>query len=485
MAKRRFQGSWNGTWEYDPGQPLGEPGGFATVYLGRSQDGTEVAVKVISGTLPGGRRLHPKLQEREAEIAAKLRGADAAHLIHLLDVGRLGNDLLIVMELAETSLASLLTEGLLELEALAVLRDVAAGLRELHQAGIIHRDLKPSNVLRHEGVWKLADFGIARDESVGTGSPTFIGWGTPAYMAPELWEGRSPSVKTDLYALGCVAYELLTGRPPFPGPDEDSFRRQHQLEPPPTLDEALNPALRSLLTRLLSKDPADRPQDARAVEERLARIALPPSPAHEKLQRLAAEHAQERSLVSARAAEERARVEELERLRRQAASDLQEICDEALVSLQAALPDVGLTSTDVEYAFTGEDAELRIRLWQDYVSPVAGDSAVAAGEILGKNRRVRDPARLANVVFEEEAGQLRWRLYRFRASGLARTYDYGPRDRDHGLAESHFRDPRQREFMLSRPMHVWSISINQRLAPETLVDLFSEAMALSELPPPG
>src|SRR5581483_10696127 len=61
-----------------------------------------------------------------------------------------------------------------------------------------------------------------------------------------------------------------------------------------------------------------------------------------------------------------------------------------------------------------------------------------------KNRRIRNPARLANVVFEEEAGQLRWRLFRFRASGLARTYEYGPRDRDHGLAESYFRDPLQK-----------------------------------------
>jgi hypothetical protein len=119
------------------------------------------------------------------------------------------------------------------------------------------------------------------------------------------------------------------------------------------------------------------------------------------------------------------------------------------------------------------------------VSPVDGDPAVAAGEILGKNRRVRDPVRLANIVFEEEGGELRWGLYRFRASGVAPRYQYGPRDRDHGLAESRFRDPQERAHMLSRHTHVWSVSINQRLAPETLVDLFSEAMALPGPPPPG
>lgn len=218
------------------------------------------------------------------------------------------------------------------------------------------------------------------------------------------------------------------------------------------------------------------------MEERLARIAVSPSPAYERLQKLAAEHAQERSEAALHAAVERARLEDLERLGRQAASDLLEICEDALVSLQAALPEVTLTNTAGQHVFTGEDAELIVRLWQNYVSPVSGDSAIAAGEILGKNRRVRNPLRLANLVFEEEEGQLRWRLYRFRASGFAGTYEYGPRDRDHGLEESHFRDPHERDFMLSRPMHVWSISINQRLAPATLVSLFSEAMALPGLP---
>lgn len=479
---KRFKGAWNGTWEYDLKQQLGQPGGFATVYLGKSEDGTEVAVKVISGKLARGTQLHPRLQEREADIAAKLRGTHTMHLIRVLDVGRSGTNLLIVMERAEISLAALLADGLPESDALSVLGDVAAGLRELHQAGIIHRDLKPGNVLRRKSVWKLADFGIARDEDLGTGSPTFVGWGTFAYMAPELWEGRSPSVKTDLYALGCLAFELLTGRPPFPGPDEDSYRHQHQLEPPAPLDEGFNPALRSLVTRLLTKDPADRPQDARAIEERLARIAAPRSPVHQKIQELAAQHAEERSESALRAAEERARLEDRERLKRQAASDLLEICEDALVSLQAVLPEVALTSTATQHVFAGEDAELTIRLWQNYVSPLEGDSAVAAGEILGKNRRARDTVRLANIVFEEEGGQLRWRLYRFRASGFAGTYEYGPRDREHGLDESIFRDPHERDFMLSRPMHVWAISINQRLTSEGVVEFFSEAMALPGLP---
>jgi eukaryotic-like serine/threonine-protein kinase len=83
--------------------------------------------------------------------------------------------------------------------------------------GIIHRGLKPANVLRYAGRWKLADFGIARDQEIGTQDPTFVGWGSFPYMAPELWELKSPTIKTDLYALGCLAYELLAGSRRTPG----------------------------------------------------------------------------------------------------------------------------------------------------------------------------------------------------------------------------------------------------------------------------
>jgi serine/threonine protein kinase len=113
---------------------------------------------------------------------------------------------------------------------------------------VIHRDLKPSNVLLRQGKWKLSDFGIARDADLGTGDPTFAGFGTIPYMAPELWEGRSPTFKTDLYAVGCIAVELLTGRPPFAGPD---YRRQHLTEAPSGLNQLHNAALRDIVLRIV------------------------------------------------------------------------------------------------------------------------------------------------------------------------------------------------------------------------------------------
>ena len=101
-----------------------------------------------------------------------------------------------------------------------MLRQVSLGLKELHSVGVIHRDLSSANILRLEGRWKLSDFGISRDSDIGTRQVTFKARsdiGNPYYKAPELWEGGSPDVRSDLYALGCVAFEVLKGRPPFEG----------------------------------------------------------------------------------------------------------------------------------------------------------------------------------------------------------------------------------------------------------------------------
>src|SRR5262249_27453386 len=146
-----------------------------------------------------------------------------------------------------------------EPEVVSVMADVAAGLQQLHEIGVIHRDLKPENVLRHQGHWKLADFGIARDGEIGTQDPTFIGIGSYPYMAPEIWELKSPTVKTDLYALGCLAYELLTGRPPYLG-NREEVRAGHLMRPPPEVP-ASNIVLKSLIASLIAKSPGRRPQD--------------------------------------------------------------------------------------------------------------------------------------------------------------------------------------------------------------------------------
>src|SRR5713226_8107053 len=129
---KEFEGTWGGHWRIDEEQLLGPPGGFGSVFQGWSAEGRQVAVKVIRGVLSNGIRLHPRLQEREVDIATKLRDAEAKHLIRILDVGRAEDDVLVVMELADGALAQ--AGGQTVESAVATLKDIAAGLQELHQA---------------------------------------------------------------------------------------------------------------------------------------------------------------------------------------------------------------------------------------------------------------------------------------------------------------------------------------------------------------
>ena len=244
---RHFEGDRGGEWEFDENSPLGPPGGFGAVYAGQGNDGAPVAVKVIKKIGMYG-ELPTLLFKREADIAEVLRDVPADHLIKVLDVADLDDDLVLVLERAESALVDKARTALRQDEAVAILLDVVRGLEELHRGGIIHRDLKPGNILWHEGKWKLSDFGMARDSSIGTGHQTFVGGGTPAYMAPELFTG-SPSVLTDLYALGCLACQLLTGKLPIELISGDDWASAHATQPIPPLPGEVNPSLKALIVR--------------------------------------------------------------------------------------------------------------------------------------------------------------------------------------------------------------------------------------------
>jgi eukaryotic-like serine/threonine-protein kinase len=180
----------------------------------------------------------------------------------------------LVMELVDgSSLAEVLAVGSLDpARTAAVIGQVAAGLQAAHSAGVVHRDVKPANVLiSRDGRVKIADFGIA--SAVGSASITGSGMlaGTPAYLAPEQVTGGSATPASDLYSLGIVGYECLTGVPPFRGSAVE-VAEAHLRCPFPPLPASVPAEVAALITALTAKDPGDRPGSAGEVSEMAAKL---------------------------------------------------------------------------------------------------------------------------------------------------------------------------------------------------------------------
>ena len=159
-------------------------------------------------------------------------------------------------------------------EAIAILEPLASALDYAHTEGIVHRDVKPSNVLFTErGRLVLSDFGIARMvEGTTLLSQAGLVVGTPMYMSPEQADGQRVTGASDLYSLGVIAYEMLTGRPPFMAETPLALLRAHidkPLPPPAPLNPALSEAVEASLFTIMAKDPADRFPSGRALVEAL------------------------------------------------------------------------------------------------------------------------------------------------------------------------------------------------------------------------
>ncbi len=254
-------------------------GGMATVYLARDErHGRPVALKLLRPELvpdDGPSRAAARFH-REIELAARL---SHPHILPLYDSGAADGLLYYVTPYidGESLRSRLKRSGRLPLpESLGVLRDVARALAYAHRQGLVHRDIKPANILlSQEGDALVADFGVAKALAAAQGvagtqeaelTEGALILGTPAYMAPEQVIG-DPGIdhRADLYALGAVGYELLTGAPPFAGRPRHEQLAAHLSEMPSPVSVRqpdLPEMLAALVDRLLSKRPADRPRDA-------------------------------------------------------------------------------------------------------------------------------------------------------------------------------------------------------------------------------
>lgn len=252
--------------------------------IGHGAVATVVRLRDREGRAFAGKRLH----ESHAHDAAALgRFAQEAELSRLVDhdnvvrvYGRRrveAHDVL-VMELVDGASLDVHIAREAPMKAariVAIARGIAAGLAAAHGAGVVHRDLKPSNVLlTATGTPKIADFGMARASSLaGTDPGAITVLGTPDTMAPEALDPLAVDGRTDLYALGCILFEMATGHPPYRGATPLAVLRAHRDAAVPELPPSVPSALAELIRSLLAKSPAERPQAADSVLAALDELA--------------------------------------------------------------------------------------------------------------------------------------------------------------------------------------------------------------------
>jgi CheY-like chemotaxis protein len=255
-------------------------GGMGVVYRAHDRDlDEEVAIKTIRRDLLTGDPVVAEQLKSEIRLARRI---SHRNVVRTHDLGEADGIAYVTMEFVEglTVRELLTTRGRLGIaSALGLARQFTEALAVAHAAGVVHRDVKPENALLDaSGVLKVMDFGIARLAAAAatsgiTQSGTIVG--TPAYMAPEQLVGDEVDARADLYALGVVLYECLTGELPYTANSVVSLIAKAltmQPVPPSTRNAEIPPALSALVMRLLSKTPAERPESASALLEALAEL---------------------------------------------------------------------------------------------------------------------------------------------------------------------------------------------------------------------
>ncbi len=238
-------------------------GGMGTVYRARDEElGVDVALKMMRRDLAE----RPEIMARFRREVTLARLVTHKGVARMFDIGEHGTERFLTMELVDGEALSkrLAKKPLPVAEALGIAGDVCQAIAAAHAAGVIHRDLKPDNVLiAKDGRVVVTDFGIAR--ALSESSSTLGGLGTPAYMAPEQVDGGVIDGRADLYALGAMLFELLTGHWPFEGDSIVAVASARLVQPPPdprSRRPELPATVAALVLRLLARSPDDRPRTA-------------------------------------------------------------------------------------------------------------------------------------------------------------------------------------------------------------------------------
>lgn len=235
----------NDTWEL--GEEIGS-GGFGKVFRATNGQGRVGAIKLVPKYKGAARDL----------LAADLSKVE--NVVPIIDQGETEDSWIIAMPLADKSFHDFLLErkGKVEIsDVIKLAKDVATSLNELN-GRVVHRDIKPQNILLLEGQWCLTDFGISRYAEATTAPDTQKYALSPPYAAPERWQNIRATTATDMYSLGVIIYEALSGTRPFSGPDIEDYREQHIQENPSRLND-IPTGLSDLIQECLYKAPASRP----------------------------------------------------------------------------------------------------------------------------------------------------------------------------------------------------------------------------------
>jgi len=420
-------------------------GGFGIVYLAEDDANQPYALKMIAPVTDATTQLS---FEQEIQSTA---GLAHENLVRIVDFGlcTFGRDqgLFAVSEYCPEgdyrSRVGAYVAGSATIEVvIGEFRQMLAGLGVLHSR-VVHRDLKPENVLCSGAVLKIADFGMAKFVDEATRTLTFKGWGTPRYMAPEVWLAQHATPGTDLYALGVMLFEASTGQPPFAALDTNALREMHLYLQAPrakSINFALPDSVDGVIRRLLAKEPRHRYQTA---DEVLQALQVVPAPGRPEVAEIAARMRQYHDAAEAQRIE-RERLADAGRdsatrnkLKEQEALDL---IDEAVTEINRHLPEAQIEKRDGrngrEYHFGNRSVHVQFfqpdELYREPITPanverLRNHHAVHGGYIEIRERG--EDREGWNLVLVRPRGDLygEWRIVETRISALvARSMPYQP-----------------------------------------------------------